>query len=142
MVNLTLTRHEQDEIALQGRILITRLETNKTKTNNVPNVSNILIFASVSFEFVSGEVLGVGAGVDQKIRNVNLAPSSDIPCHSLPHTRNNICCTQQQSVLSPRLHTRRSSQNQETFKTHTNSTSSDHMLRTPFFSENSPNFSY
>ena len=29
-----------------------------------------------------------------------------LPCHSLPHTRNNICCTQQQSVLSPRLNLR------------------------------------
>merc|ERR1711992_169185 len=45
------------------------------------------------FQNRQGEVRRVGAGVDQKIRNVNLAPSPP------SHTRNNIC-TRQQSVCS------------------------------------------
>ena len=84
------------------------------------------------FEFVSGEVLGVGAGVDQKIRNVNSsrvtpsltrATTSAVPNNNQFYLQDWICA--------------RPSQNQETLL-HQFDVQRPRTTHS-FFSENSPN---
>ena len=88
-------------------------------------VSNILIFAPV----VSGEVLRVGAGVDQKIRNVNLASLSRPSPHTRKTSNNNNQFYLQDCLCAG------SSQNQETLHQF------DIQTTHSFFSENfTPNF--